>query len=90
MYPDKPVEFADYSELDNFFKNNIVRNLCDNLDVNYWIRLLMPEYLRKVEVEDLNRNFWVLGQTTTAICSFLFGPDAPFAKLFEDMAAEIT
>lgn len=90
MYPDKPVEFADYPELDNFFKNNIVRDLCENLDVNYWIRLLMPEYLRRVEVEDLNRNFWVLGQTTTAICSFLFGPDAPFAKLFEDMAAEIT
>jgi len=50
----------------------------------------MPKYLRKVEVEDLNRNFWVLGQTMSAVCAFLFGPNAPFAKLFEDMAAEIT
>lgn len=56
----------------------------------FWLRLLMPKYLRKVEVEDLNRNFWVLGQTMSAVCAFLFGPEAPFAKLFEDMAAEIT
>jgi len=26
-----------------------------------YIRLLMPEYERTVEVEDLNRNFWVIG-----------------------------
>jgi hypothetical protein len=25
-----------------------------------WIRLIMPKYLRYVEVEDLNRNFWVI------------------------------
>lgn len=55
-----------------------------------WMRLLMPKYLRKVEVEDLNRNFWVLSQTLSAICAFLFGPKAPFAKLFEDMASEVT
>lgn len=26
-----------------------------------WIRLLMPKYPRHVEVEDLDRNFWVIG-----------------------------
>jgi len=25
------------------------------------MNLLMPEYERSVEVEDLNRNFWVIG-----------------------------
>jgi len=28
---------------------------------SHWIRLLMPQYKRKVEVEDLDRNFWVIG-----------------------------
>jgi hypothetical protein len=35
-----------------------------NLDytnaVNKYLRLLMPRYKRRVEVEDLNRNFWVI------------------------------
>jgi hypothetical protein len=26
-----------------------------------YLRLLMPKYTRRVEVEDLNRNFWVIG-----------------------------
>lgn len=38
-----------------------------------WIRLLMPQNIRKVEVEDLNRNFWVIGQTLSAIGGYLFG-----------------
>ena len=28
-----------------------------------WIRLIMPRNKRKVEIEDLDRNFWVIGQT---------------------------
>lgn len=30
-------------------------------------RLLMPQYARRVEIEDLNRNFWVIGQNLSAI-----------------------
>lgn len=40
-----------------------------------YIRLLMPEYERSVEVEDLNRNFWVIGQVISAICGYLFDED---------------
>ena len=54
---------------------------------NKWIRLLMPKYLRSVEVEDLNRNFWVIGQTLTAVCETLFGPGIP--DLFESLLKEI-
>ena len=43
---------------------------------NYWTRLIMPKYLRKVEVEDLNRNFWVIAQTLSAVTAFLFGDDS--------------
>jgi len=34
-----------------------------NTDSSYynWARLLMPQSKRKVEIEDLNRNFWVMG-----------------------------
>ena len=78
IYPEKPEYFNDYPDIKYPLKEAS------------WLRLLMPKYLRKVEVEDLNRNFWVLGQTMSAVCAFLFGPNAPFAKLFEDMAAEIT
>jgi hypothetical protein len=35
-----------YSEGDSYLKK--------------WIRLLMPQYGRRVEVEDLDRNFWVI------------------------------
>jgi hypothetical protein len=32
-----------------------------NSNADRWIRLIMPQYKRRVEVEDLNRNFWVIG-----------------------------
>ena len=38
----------DYTELDN---------------VSNALRLLMPQYRRRVEIEDLDRNFWVIGTT---------------------------
>lgn len=33
----------------------------------YITRLLMPRYKRRVEIEDLDRNFWVIGQNLTAL-----------------------
>jgi len=36
----------------------------------YILRLLMPQYKRRVEVEDLDRNFWVIGQNLTALNEF--------------------
>jgi len=37
--------------------------------------LLMPRYARRVEVEDLNKNFWVIAQTIDAILSAIWGHD---------------
>lgn len=46
-----------------------------NLDytnsVNKYLRLLMPRYKRRVEVEDLNRNFWVISQAIAKITQYL-------------------
>lgn len=58
-------------------------------DDQHWIRLLMPKYLRYVEVEDLNRNFWVIGQTIAALSAFLFGDESPLNELLRDMLNEI-
>lgn len=57
-------------------------------NTNSWIRLLMPKYIRTVEVEDLNRNFWVIGQTVSAICAFLFGKNG-LPDLLESLLKEI-
>ena len=54
-----------------------------------WIRLLMPKYLRKVEVEDLNRNFWVISTVLGSICNFLFGDDPPFKDMFDSILKEL-
>ena len=32
-----------------------------------YLRLLMPKYSRRVEIEDLNRNFWVIGQSMSIL-----------------------
>ena len=88
-YPNAPEFFSQFKSLEDFFNQEAINEKVEALNPNYWIRLIMPKYLRKVEVEDLNRNFWVIGQNVSAICAFLFGPEAPFKKLFEDMLAEI-
>ena len=35
-----------------------------------FMRLIMPKYTRRVEIEDLNRDFWVIGQTITGISQY--------------------
>lgn len=65
-----------YSEGDSYLKK--------------WIRLLMPQYGRRVEVEDLDRNFWVIAQTIAAISAYLFDEDSPLPKMFEGLLRETT
>lgn len=52
-------------------------------------RLIMPRYKRKVEIEDLNRNFWVIGQTIAAITSFLFNSSSPISKMLSGLIGEV-
>jgi hypothetical protein len=48
----------------------------------------MPKYMRNVEVEDLNRNFWVIGQSIAALSAFLF-EDSPITDLLKRILNEI-
>jgi hypothetical protein len=37
----------------------------------------MPKYERKVMVEDLDRNFWVISQCVATISAYLFEENSP-------------
>lgn len=63
----------------------------DNLDETNreFMNLLMPRNERNVEIEDLNRNFWVIGQSLAGISAFLFSAGSPFTKTFQGIIKEI-
>ena len=56
---------------------------------NRWIRLIMPQNKRRVEVEDLNRNFWVIAQVIAGISAYLFDGDGPIGEFLKGMIKEI-
>lgn len=60
----------------------------DNEDKK-WIRLLMPKNTRRVEIEDLNRNFWVIAQVITGIGTYLFDPNGPIPLIIRTSIQEI-
>ena len=55
-----------------------------------WLRLIMPKNTRRVEIEDLDRNFWVIGQSLSIISKYLFDDNSPLAKILGDILREIT
>ena len=57
---------------------------------NKWIRLLMPKYTRRVEIEDLNRNFWVISQVIAAVCAKLFDEQNEIPTIMKDITNELT
>lgn len=57
--------------------------------LEYYMRLLMPKNIRGVEVEDLNRNFWVISQVTAAISAYLFDDKGPFNQAIKGSINEI-
>lgn len=71
-------------------KSNLQFTHSQNNDnpINKYIRLLMDKYTRNVEVEDLNRNFWVIGQTISIISAFLLDEDSPIKQLFKYISSE--
>lgn len=54
-----------------------------------WARLIMPENIRNVEIEDLNRNFWVIAQVITGISAYLFDEGGGMGKAFKDLTEAI-
>ena len=92
--PWRNIDGDSYSEVRN--NDKIKRVLNDEKFLQFthklfkkYIRLLMPEYERTVEVEDLDRNFWVIGQVLTGVLSFLFDKESPINSLFDGMLDEL-
>ena len=55
-----------------------------------YLRLIMPKYTRRVEIEDLNRDFWVIGQSITYLSRWLFediegNPKDIFSKILNEL-----
>jgi len=50
----------------------------------------MPQYNRNLEIEDLDRNFWVIGQSIAALSAFLLDEESPLIGFIDGMLDEIT
>lgn len=50
----------------------------------------MPMYTRHVEIEDLDRNFWVIGQVISGISGYLFDDNSPITTAIGNLLREIT
>lgn len=77
----------------NFINSTAVNKYRDNKWLKYTkqhLRLIMPKYLRRFEVESLNRNFWVIGQTLSGIIAYLAGDSSAYKVLINGILDEIT
>lgn len=63
--------------------------ISNSTEKNKWIRLLMPQYARRIDIEDLNRNFWVIGQVLSAISAWLFGDKSPINSTIKSLINEV-
>lgn len=51
--------------------------------------LIMPQYKRRVEIEDLNRNFWVISQNLTILNKFMVSLQDGIGEIFKSIFSEI-
>ena len=68
-------------------------NLAHKNDVNLlyrggYLRLIMPKYLRRVEVEDLDRNFWVIAQSLAILGDYMFDENSPLNDIIKRLLDE--
>lgn len=63
----------------------------NDVNPNYrggFLRLIMPKYLRRVEVEDLDRNFWVIAQSLAILGAYMFDEDSPLNDIIKRLLDE--
>lgn len=97
VIPDKNIDNESYEDVRGNDKIESVLENSEELqftrkknnEKGTYIRLIMPKYIRRVEVEDLNRNFWVIGQTLEQICGFLFNSDSPLNIILKNILNEL-
>jgi len=80
----------DWFDFINTAAMNKYRDSLDPAYIRKHLRLIMPKYLRRVEVESLNRNFWVIGQTLSGITAYLTEDGSVYKTLLSGILDEIT
>lgn len=95
--PWKNINDNDYSQVrgEDFLasannNSNMQFTINNTSELKAYLRLIMPMYKRNVEVEDLNRNFWVIGNVLTYLCDFLFENKSPYANVLNSLLSEIS
>lgn len=92
--PEKNLEGKTYSQERDSDKLEEVLNDSKQLqftasETAEYIRLIMPKYTRRVEIEDLDRNFWVIGQVLAALSKMLLDPDSLLNQILKQIISEI-
>lgn len=95
QFKDYLKSYSDIRDIDKFMKAIMSKNNLQfthekqNEELWYWIRLIMPKNTRRVEVEDLNRNFWVIAQTLSGIMAYLWDTKSPITNLLKGIYDEL-
>lgn len=97
VVPDKNADNKTYEEIRGDDKIDKVLQNQDNLqftrekpsEKKSYVRLIMPKYSRRVEIEDLDRNFWVIGQALDQICDYLFNDQSPLNLILKNILNEL-
>jgi hypothetical protein len=82
------VDNMDYTNLTKAIADEVANGNVSTDTLKAVVNLLMPEYKRRVEVEDLDKNFWVISQLLSAILSVLFGDDNGLQGILKGQMAE--
>lgn len=78
---DKILFSLNYNQESQFTIPKIAGNIC---------RLIMPKYLRRVEIEDLNRNFWVIAQVISDLTNDILNPNSERLQIMAKILDEVT
>lgn len=70
--------------------NSNLQFTCEQDDEDFIVRLIMPKYSRRVEIEDLNRNFWTIAQALTNLIKLVTETDSPMVLILRDLIKETT
>lgn len=62
----------------------------DEIHIDKWLRLLMPKNSHSVEIEDLNRNFWVIAAFIDALSAYLWDENGELPIILGHIFDEIT
>lgn len=87
----KNLQFTRYKENEqDYIEEKLKTSNKKNEEIlSKYLRLIMPMYERIVEVEDLDRNFWVIAQVIGGISAYLFDDNSPIATMFSGILDEI-